>query len=146
MTLELLHAPATRHEAFKAVALTEESDRIRLSPAAMRGVVGLAETWKLTAEQVGDLLGGVPQSTWYAWKNNPPVDLGTDRLTRISLLLGIFASLRALFAEDIADSWVHRPNTNQLFGGQHPLDVMSQGGIPALIEVRALLDGRRGGL
>jgi hypothetical protein len=33
-----------------------------------------------------------------------------------------------------------------LFGGQHPLDVMSQGGIPALIEVRALLDGRRGGL
>jgi hypothetical protein len=40
---------------------------------------------------------------------------------------------------------VHLPNTNPLFNGATPLDVMLRGGIPAMERVRALLDARRGG-
>ena len=44
-----------------------------------------------------------------------------------------------------ADEWVGLPNTNALFNGSTPLDVMLRGGIPAMERVRALLDARRGG-
>jgi hypothetical protein len=38
------------------------------------------------------------------------------------------------------------PNTNMLFSGHSPLELMTQGGIVAMQQVRALLDSRRGGL
>ncbi len=50
-----------------------------------------------------------------------------------------------LYGDDLADEWVHLPNTNALFAGATPLDVMLRGGIPAMERVRALLDARRGG-
>ena len=36
------------------------------------------------------------------------------------------------------------PNTNRLFGGGTPLEYVTRGGIPAMDQVRRLLDARRG--
>jgi hypothetical protein len=128
------------------VDLGDAAERARLTPAAVRGVRRLADEWGLTVEQVGDLLGGVSASTWHAWAHTPPRDLGIDRLTRISYLLGIHTALQVLYPDSpLATQWVHRPNTNPLFADRTPLEVMRRGGIAALDRVRALLDARRGG-
>ena len=69
-----------------------------------------------------------------------------DQLTRISLLLDIFKGLRLVFSPLLADEWIKLPNRNSVLGGQRPLDKMIEGGIPAMLEVRRLIDGLRGGL
>jgi hypothetical protein len=145
MTITDLRAPASRYEPPAPPDLTDVAERRRLSPPAVRAMERLAEAWELTVEDVGGLLGGVPASTWHSWRANPPTDLGFDRLMRVSYLLGIFTALHALHRGELADTWVRRPNTNPLFGGRTPLAAMLAGGIPVLAEVRALLDGRRGG-
>ncbi|MFT4008851.1 MAG: DUF2384 domain-containing protein [Nocardioidaceae bacterium] len=140
-----MRAPATRYEIGEWPDLREDATRVRLTPAAVTAMHRLATQWKLTAEQMQDLLGGVSASTWHAWRNRPPRDLGVDRLTRASLLLGIHTALQAIHSAEIARMWIQLPNTNPVFGGRTPLEVMREGGIPAMVEVRALLDGRRGG-
>jgi hypothetical protein len=64
---------------------------------------------------------------------------------RVSYLLGIFKALNILHGQELADQWVRLPNSNILFGGKSALEYMIAGGLPALQNVRRLLDGRRGG-
>jgi hypothetical protein len=142
----LLLAPATHDERRLVPDLDLLETRRQLSRKALPGIRRLAARWRLTTDQICRLLGDVSPSSWYAWKSKPPADLGVDRLTRASLLLGIYTSLRALYSDELADTWLRLPNSNVLFHGRPPLDVLLSGGIPAMIEVRALLDGRRGGM
>ena len=72
--------------------------------------------------------------------------LDTDRLVRISYLIGIFKALNILYCKKLADAWMQLPNTNRIFGGQTPLAYMMKGGLPAMQTVRRLLDARRGGV
>jgi hypothetical protein len=138
--------PASRYETTQWSDLASPAERERLSPAAVRSMVSLAQRWGLTVDQIGTLLGGVAPSTWHAWVKSPPRDLGTDRLTRVSYLLGIYTALHVLYPDSpLADEWMRRPNTNVLFAGACPLDVVMAGGIGAMERVRSLLDARRGG-
>jgi hypothetical protein len=137
--------PASRFETQAWVDLRDPSEQARLTPAAVRGVARLADAWGLSVTDVCSLLGEVSPSTWHAWAHRPPKSLGVDRLTRASYLLGIYAALHVLYGDELADQWVRLPNTNALFNGSTPLDVMLRGGIPAMERVRALLDARRGG-
>jgi hypothetical protein len=120
--------------------------RAELTPAAFKAMARLVERWELTVSDIGLLLGGVSASSWYAWQRQSPATLTSDQLTRVSLLLGIYTSLHVLHRGALADEWVGRPNLNPLFLGQTPLQAMLHGGIPSMLQVRALLDGRRGGL
>lgn len=72
--------------------------------------------------------------------------LDTDRLYRVSYLIGIFKALQILYSEKLADAWIQLPNRNRIFGGQAPLAYMMKGGLPAMQTVRRLLDARRGGV
>jgi hypothetical protein len=137
--------PASRFETQTWVDLRDPGEQARLTPAAVRGMDRLSDAWGLTVPQICTLLGDVSASTWHAWMRTPPKTLGVDRLTRTSYLLGIYAALHVLYPGPLADQWVHLPNTNPLFNGAAPLEVMLRGGIPALERVRALLDARRGG-
>lgn len=137
--------PASRYETHVRVDLADPAERRRLTPAAVRGFRGLAQAWGLTVDEACALLGDVSPSTWHAWAQQPPRTLGFDVLTRISYLMGIYTALQILYPGPLADAWVTRPNTNALFAGRRPLDVMTAGGIPALERVRSLLDARRGG-
>jgi len=73
--------------------------------------------------------------------------LSFDTLTRISLVLGIYKALQVLYPDAVlADRWVKLPNANAMFGGRPALTLMVEGGIDGLLQVRRLLDARRGGL
>jgi len=118
----------------------------RLSPSALAGFFRLADLWKLRDEDARGLLGGISNGSYYSLKRRPSKTLDQDKLTRISLLLGIFKALNILYSKKLADAWVRLPNSNPMLGGESPLASMIKGGVPAMIRVRQLLDARRGGL
>ncbi len=120
-------------------------DRRRLSPAALRTFLRIAQHWGVRDEDARVLLGGLSNGTFYQWKQGGNRLLDQDRLTRISYLIGIFKSLNILFSASLADRWVHLPNSNAIFAGRTPLQYMLSGGTPAMHTVRQLLDARRGG-
>lgn len=128
-----------------AVDLSRKENRVRLAPAAFKGLLRIATQWKLRDEDTRVLLGGMSSGSFYASKNRASKTLDEDQLTRISLLLGIYKALNILYSEKLADAWMTLPNTNPMFGGESPLHYMKKGGIPAFLRVRQLLDARRGG-
>jgi uncharacterized protein (DUF2384 family) len=127
--------------------LSDSATRRQLAPSAVMGMVRLAEIWGLTPPEVCALLGDVSERTWFRMKRREwSGTLSQDTLTRISALIGIFKGLRLLFSEPLSDDWVRAANKGPLFGGRRPLDVMIEGGIPKMLEVRRHIDALRGGL
>jgi len=127
--------------------LADAATRERLTPAAVDGVVRLAEIWRLTSAEICALLGGISERTWFRMKKGAwPGALSQDTLTRVSVLVGTFKGLRLLFSEPLSDEWVRLPNKGPLYGGRRPLDSMIEGGIPKMLEVRRHIDALRGGL
>ncbi len=102
--------------------------------------------WNIRDEDARSLLGGISNGPFYEMKKNPDRVLDSDRLTRISYLIGIFKALNILYSDKLADKWVQLPNSNPIFGGQAPLAYMVKGGQQAMQTVRRLLDARRGGM
>ena len=117
----------------------------RLSPSAVKGFLKIAVLWELRDEHARQLLGGMSNGAYYELKKTGSRTLDQDRLTRISLLTGIFKALNILYRKKLADRWVYLPNSNPMFGGEMPLAYMVKGGVPAMLRVRQLLDARRGG-
>ena len=70
--------------------------------------------------------------------------LDRDQEQRISLVLGIHASLRSVF-ENPANvrGFPRMKNENAFFDGRSPLDVMSQGGMISLYETYRRLEELR---
>lgn len=129
----------------KPADLSDRRVQEQLSPAAIRAFVRLLKAWRLKEEHGKQLLGGISAGKFYDIKRVATKRLDQDQLTRISLLVGIFKSLRIIFPEPLADAWPTRENDNELFKGETPVSYMIYGGIPALVMVRQLLDSRRGG-
>ena len=117
----------------------------RLSPSAVKAFLKIAALWNLRDQDARQLLGGMSNGAYYELKKTGSRILDQDRLTRISLLTGIFKALNILYRKKLADRWVHLPNTNPMFGGESPLAYLIRGGVPAMLRVRQLLDSRRGG-
>lgn len=138
--------PATRYEPSPLVDLTTRAERERLSPSAVRAFFNIIARWSVRDEDARVLLGGMSNGPYYEMKKNPDRVLDTDRLLRISYLVGIFKALNILYSKKLADAWVALPNTNRIFGGQTPLAYIMKGGLLAMQTVRRLLDARRGGL
>jgi hypothetical protein len=138
--------PATSYEPSPHVDLSSKAERERLSPSAVRAFFNIVARWGIRDEDAKLLLGGLSNGPYYEMKKNPDRTLETDRLLRISYLIGIFKSLNILYSKKLADQWIRLPNTNRIFGGQTPLDYLIKGGLPAMQTVRRLLDARRGGV
>ena len=127
--------------------LANAETRDRLTPAAVDGTVRLADIWRLTSAETCALLGDVSERTWFRMKKGDWAGtLSQDALTRVSAVVGLFKGLRLLFSEPLSDEWVRLPNNGPLYRGRRPLDVMIEGGIPMMIEVRRHIDALRGGL
>ena len=126
--------------------LSDAETRARLSASAVRGFLRIMEAWRIRDAEARQLLGGISSGSFYALKKEPagrPLD--QDRLTRISLLVGIFKALNILYSPELADAWMMLPNRNPLFRGGTPLEYVIQRGQPGMQHVRQLLDARRGG-
>jgi len=117
----------------------------RLSPPAVKAFLKIHELWKLRDEDARQLLGGMSNGAFYELKRKARGTLDQDRLTRISVLTGIFKALNILYSKKLADRWVQLPNENPMFEGETPLTYVIKGGLPAMLRVRQLLDSRRGG-
>jgi len=129
-----------------AADLSDPATRRRLSPAAVKGFLGIMEKWNLRDPEARQLLGGMSSGSFYALKKEPAGrTLDQDTLTRISLLVGIFKALNILYSPKLADAWVMLPNSNPIFRGLTPIAYMIQRGQPGMLCVRQLLDARRGG-
>jgi hypothetical protein len=129
----------------RAVDLSDRGIQERLSPGAISGFFKIAQAWQLRDEAARQLLGGVSNGVFYQLKSGQKKKLDQDKLTRISLLVGIFKALNILYGRKLADTWIHLANANPMFEGDTPLSYMIRGGVPALVRVRQLLDARRGG-
>jgi len=127
------------------VDLSDKAVQKRLGPPAMRAFLRLRDLWQLRDEDARRLLGGMSNGTFYELKRRARAILDQDRLVRISILLGIFKALNILYSKKLADRWIQLPNENPMFQGESPLAYMIQGGQPAMLRVRQLLDSRRGG-
>lgn len=141
-------AKALRQKEIPAIPVEDRHSpqvRKRLSAPAIRTFFNVAEAWNLSVKEQLALLGFPAPSTYHKYKSGQIGTLSFDTLTRISLVLGIYKGLHILYPErSLADNWVRLPNSNPLFGGNPALQVMMDGGIDGLHQVRRLLDGRRG--
>jgi hypothetical protein len=141
----LLPYPATRHAPSPLVDLGDKATRARLSGPAITGFLEIMARWQVRDEDARALLGGPSSSAFYELKKHPDRVLDEDRLRRVSYLVGIFKALNILYGQDLADRWMHLPNSNRILGGRTPLAYLLAGGLPAFATIRRLLDARRGG-
>jgi hypothetical protein len=143
----VLSYPETRYTPEPLVDFNSADERKRLSGSALAGFFKMMEIWKVRDEDARMLLGGVSNGPFYEMKKNPKGKvLDVDRMFRISYLLGIFKAINILHGRELADEWVQLPNSNSMFGGKTPSRYMIDGGLPAMQNVRRLLDARRGGV
>lgn|SRR5262245_42621297 len=131
----LADGPARRHPAV----------RRRLSGPALRTFFAISRVWGLSASDERALLGWAPSSTFHKYKSGHGGVLSFDTLTRISLILGIYKALQVLYPESaFADRWMQMPNANPMFGGRTPMAFAAETGLDGLLQIRRLLDARRG--
>jgi hypothetical protein len=129
----------------KPADLSNKETRKRLSSSGAKAFLKIAELWELRDEDARQLLGGMSNGAFYELKRTSRQVLDQDRLTRVSVLTGVFKALNILYSKKLADRWIQLPNENPMFGGDTPLRYMVRGGLPAILRVRQLLDARRGG-
>lgn len=130
----------------KIQTFSSAEDRERLKVTAITAIKNLAHEWKLTRDETARLLA-LSVSTWDRMITHPEkASLNQDHMTRISILIGIFKSLHLLFADDMANRWPRLKNSGPVFNDHTPIEIMLEGGIPTMLEVRRHLDALRGGL
>lgn len=143
----VLGYPVTRYSPAQLVDFSSKEERKRLSPNSLVLFFNIMEKWDVRDEDARELLGSVTNGPFYEMKKKPRGRvLDADRLYRISYLVGIYKALHIVHGEKLANQWVQLRNRNQMFHGSTPLDYMVRGGLPAMQNVRRLLDARRGGM
>jgi hypothetical protein len=143
----LLSYPTTRFTPVKLVDFSEKKDREEYTPAGAHAFFNIMEEWKVKDTDARELLRGLGNGPFYELKRNPEGKvLDSERLYRISYIIGIYKALRILYSADLANRFVHLPNSNRMFNGSTPLEYMKKGGLLAMQNVRRLLDARRGGI
>ena len=112
--------------------------------AMQRTVINIFNRWGLTDGEAACLLGGLSPRTLQRWKGGRYSPYNRDLADRMSLILGIHKALRIIFSEPARGyAWVGLPN--EAFGGRSARDVMMNGGMADLAQVRRYLDSVRGG-
>lgn len=137
-------ALATRH--------TNEIDRIvpinerKQIAVIVKAITRVADAWNLSNAEAATLFD-VPPATWSRMKAGTyRGKLDQDKVTRASLLVGIFKGLRLLFNGPLTYGWPKMENSGPHFANQSPVVYMMAGGIPAMMRVRQHIDALRGGL
>lgn len=121
-------------------------DREDQVATAIKAVVRAFDAWELSNAQAQALFDVSP-TTWSRMRGgvfNGRLD--QDKVTRASLIVGIYKALRLLFNGPLATGWPLLPNKGAPYEGMSPVSYMIRGGIPAMAEVRQHLDALRGGL
>jgi len=121
-------------------------DDERISSVAARAYARIAAAWKLSNPVAAGLLGVSPRTWGRIKSDNWNGVLDQDRLMRVSAVTGLYKALHLYFSRSIADRWVSLPNTGRSFAGHKPIDLMLDGGLPTIMQVRDYVDALRGGV
>lgn len=120
-------------------------DAAQINAVALKAYVRVAEAWSLSQKDAA-ALADMSESTWKRAKKPDFAGVLTkDQLLRLSSVFGIYKSLELFFSEALARDWVTRPNKGPLFGGERPVDIAIEGGLPQILAIRTYLDALRGG-
>ena len=119
---------------------------VETDSVAVKALVRVFKAWTINAGRSAKL-AGVSERTWTrmvsgTWSGS----LSQDQLLRASALVGLYKGLHLYFGDDLADTWVSLPNRGPLFQANSPVDFMTAGGLPAIMETRDYVDAVRGGL
>ncbi|MDO6730913.1 MbcA/ParS/Xre antitoxin family protein [Marinovum sp. 2_MG-2023] len=118
---------------------------VQVNAIALKAYARIVDAWAFGVKDAARL-ADMSESTWKrARKPGFAGELTKDQLLRLSAVIGIYKSLELYFSDPLAKSWFTRPNTGPLFGGQRPVDVAIEGGLPQIIAIRTYLDALRGG-
>ena len=118
-------------------------DPVEVDRVAVKAFFALADEWQLSRDQAITLLGSPSERTYYRWRSGDVSSLPKDTLERISVMMGIYKAAHILLPDPArANGYIARPNT--AFDGQSALDVMLQGRVENLYQVRRHLDAWRG--
>ncbi len=121
-------------------------DKQEVVETIVKAVVRVAEAWGLTNREAAQLYD-VPLATWNRMKAGQfRGSLDQDKVTRASLLIGLFKGLRLLFNGPLTYGWPKTANSGEGFDGKTPVQIMIEGGIPAMLRMRQQIDALRGGL
>jgi hypothetical protein len=116
------------------------------APIIIEAVARTVDLWEMKNTEAAALFD-VPLATWNRMKAGQFRGvLDNDKLTRASLIIGIFKGLRLLFNGPLQYGWPRMPNAGAPYTGQTPLAYMIAGGIPAMMKVRSHIDALRGGM
>ena len=138
MSQAALQSPKTSR-----LAPLSEKEKIE---AVVKAVVRTAEAWGLTNLEAASLFD-VPPATWSRMKAGRYKGmLDQDKVTRASLMIGVFKGLRLLFNGPLTYGWPKTANSGPDFNGHTPVETMIDGGIPAMMRVRQHVDALRGGM
>lgn len=136
---------AAMSAALEAVPIQPLSDRDQVA-TIVQAVVRVTDAWGLSNAEAAALFD-VPPATWSRMRSSTfNGTLDRDKVTRASLIVGIFKGLRLLFNGPLTHGWPKLPNRGEPYEGRTPLDAMIAGGIPAMAAVRQHVDALRGGL
>ena len=125
------------------------ANRRRLSGPGLRTFLGIADLWGLTDEERLLVLGMPSRTTYSRWaksvREHRDITLDIDRLTRISIVLGIHQALGILYEKERdALEWLKTPHAAPLFGGHPPVALITSGTQDGLLSVRRFLDAASG--
>lgn len=121
----------------------DDKDKIA---AIVKAVVRAADAWSLSNAEAAALFD-VSSATWGRMKAGDFKGvLDQDKVTRASLIIGLFKGLRLLFNGPLTYGWPNTPNDGPGFNGKSPVQVMCEGGIPTMMRVRQHIDALRGGV
>lgn len=117
----------------------------QVNAIALKAYARVTEAWGLGLKEAAGL-ADMSESTWKrAKKPGFAGELTKDQLLRLSAVIGIYKSLELYFSEPLSRTWMTRPNTGPLFGGQRPVETAIEGGLPQILTIRTYLDALRGG-
>lgn len=137
-----------------ALAFAQIPEQPRLVPlqdkakiaVLIKAVVRTADSWTLTNAESAALFD-VPTATWSRMKAGTyNGTLDQDKVTRASLMIGLFKGLRLLFNGPLTYGWPKAANAGPDFLGRTPIEIMIAGGIPSMMRVRQHVDALRGGM
>lgn len=108
--------------------------------------MNVLDKWKASPEQICRILR-ISHSTYTCARQFDPaqsIDLDSDQLHRISIVLNIHATLRTVFDNpDNVYGFPAMENRNEFFNGRSPLEIMAQGDITSMYEILKQIDTLR---
>ena len=107
-----------------------------MAQVAAKAYARVVKAWQLDGPSAREMIS-VDSHAWRQIQNGTwsrPFE--REQLMRISAIVNLYGALHSCFNGDLANRWVKRPNKGVMFSGRKPVDVMIEGGLPVMMEIR----------